>query len=237
MDEVLAVGDAEFQKKAIGKMQDVSKGEGRTVLFVSHNMGAVEHLCKTSCIIKDGRIDFIGNVHEGIKLYLKDNFKLTDDVKQQIKLLSVHPFFELINIEVTQESDFVENYFTDKPVEVKFEYRIKQTTRALRVGFDIIMSSVGQTIFRSFHDDEYNKIEEINVGNYKSKCIIPANLFLEGEYVLNVAIGIHNVEWIVFDKIRIPLNYYNTRGVNKQYVSDYRPGVVAPYLKWETINL
>lgn len=61
VDEVLAVGDAEFQKKAIGKMQDVSKGEGRTVLFVSHNMAAVRSLCNRGIVLKDGGIDYIGN--------------------------------------------------------------------------------------------------------------------------------------------------------------------------------
>lgn len=71
VDEVLAVGDAEFQKKAIGKMQDVSKGEGRTVLFVSHNMTAVKNLCKMGIILKDGSIDFSGKIEEVIDKYLE----------------------------------------------------------------------------------------------------------------------------------------------------------------------
>jgi len=70
VDEVLAVGDAEFQKKAIGKMQDVSKGNGRTVLFVSHNMGAVKKLCKTGIVLEDGQIKFAGNIAEVIDCYL-----------------------------------------------------------------------------------------------------------------------------------------------------------------------
>ena len=70
VDEVLAVGDAEFQKKAIGKMQDVSKGNGRTVLFVSHNMGAVRKLCKTGVVLEDGQIKFSGNITEVIDCYL-----------------------------------------------------------------------------------------------------------------------------------------------------------------------
>lgn len=70
VDEVLAVGDAEFQKKAIGKMQDVSKGEGRTVLFVSHNMAAVKNLCKTGILLKDGMVDFVGGIENTIDSYL-----------------------------------------------------------------------------------------------------------------------------------------------------------------------
>ena len=69
VDEVLAVGDAEFQKKAIGKMQDVSKGEGRTVLFVSHNMGAVKNLCKRGIVLNQGQVAFDGGVEEAVGYY------------------------------------------------------------------------------------------------------------------------------------------------------------------------
>lgn len=70
VDEVLAVGDAEFQQKAIGKMKDVSKGEGRTVLFVSHNMAAVRSLCHKGIVLKDGMMDFTGSSEEAIGHYL-----------------------------------------------------------------------------------------------------------------------------------------------------------------------
>ncbi|MCL6219180.1 ABC transporter ATP-binding protein [Zunongwangia pacifica] len=70
VDEVLAVGDAEFQKKAIGKMQDLSTGEGRTVLFVSHNMGSIKQLCTKSLVLENGFANFIGDVNEGINIYL-----------------------------------------------------------------------------------------------------------------------------------------------------------------------
>lgn len=70
VDEVLAVGDVEFQKKAIGKMQDVSRGDGRTVLFVSHNMGSVRSLCNNGVLLKNGTVDFIGNINDTIDHYL-----------------------------------------------------------------------------------------------------------------------------------------------------------------------
>lgn len=69
VDEVLAVGDAEFQKKCLGKMKDVS-GNGRTVLFVSHNVGAVQRLCNTSILLKEGKLDFAGTVEDGIARYI-----------------------------------------------------------------------------------------------------------------------------------------------------------------------
>ena len=70
VDEVLAVGDAEFQKKAIGKMQDVSKGEGRTVLFVSHNMASVKQLCKSGVLLENGSVKYIGGIQETINYYI-----------------------------------------------------------------------------------------------------------------------------------------------------------------------
>ena len=72
VDEVLAVGDAEFQKKAIGKMQDVSKGEGRTVLFVSHNMASVKSLCKTGVLLENGSVKYIGGINETVEHYIGD---------------------------------------------------------------------------------------------------------------------------------------------------------------------
>ena len=70
VDEVLAVGDAEFQKKAIGKMQDVSKGEGRTVLFVSHNMASIKALCKSGVLLENGGLKFMGDIQDTIDLYI-----------------------------------------------------------------------------------------------------------------------------------------------------------------------
>lgn len=86
VDEVLAVGDAEFQKKAIGKMQDVSKGEGRTVLFVSHNMAAVRSLCTRGVMLKNGMIDYIGNIPNTLDHYLKnDNSIQQEQIINNIK--------------------------------------------------------------------------------------------------------------------------------------------------------
>src|SRR5690606_21928244 len=69
VDEVLAVGDAEFQKKALGKMKDISQGQGRTVLFVSHNMASIENLCKRGLVLQEGLIQFHGSAEEAIEYY------------------------------------------------------------------------------------------------------------------------------------------------------------------------
>ena len=99
VDEVLAVGDAEFQKKAIGKMQDVSKGEGRTVLFVSHNMAAVRSLCTRGVMLKNGMVDYIGNIPDTLEHYLKN-----DDSAQKEKIIDNVKFtkstLKITNIEI-----------------------------------------------------------------------------------------------------------------------------------------
>lgn len=96
VDEVLAVGDAEFQKKAIGKMQDVSCGEGRTVLFVSHNMASIKQLCKHGVVLKNGCVDYHGGIREAVTYYLKDNaFKsgqILETVKYHSSILHVDEF-------------------------------------------------------------------------------------------------------------------------------------------------
>ena len=79
VDEVLAVGDAEFQKKAIGKMQDISHGEGRTVLFVSHNMASIRALCKTGIMLDKGQVVYRGNVAETISNYITSNANFCEE--------------------------------------------------------------------------------------------------------------------------------------------------------------
>ena len=80
VDEVLAVGDAEFQKKAIGKMQDISSGGGRTVLFVSHNMASVRALCKRGVLLENGMVKYMGDIDKTVDLYLSNNIELDDVV-------------------------------------------------------------------------------------------------------------------------------------------------------------
>ena len=104
VDEVLAVGDAEFQKKAIGKMQDVSKGEGRTVLFVSHNMAAVRSLCTRGVMLKNGTIDYLGNIPDTLDHYLKAD----DDLQDELIINNVKwkkNTIEISNIEINKTKE------------------------------------------------------------------------------------------------------------------------------------
>src|SRR5690606_12535588 len=98
IDEVLAVGDAEFQKKAIGKMQDISKGEGRTVLFVSHNMAAVKSLCTRAIVLEHGRVVFEGGTDEGVQFYLKEGVNTESTLRNFSKNLFLNNSFRINSI-------------------------------------------------------------------------------------------------------------------------------------------
>lgn len=126
VDEVLAVGDAEFQKKAIGKMKDVSSSGGRTVLFVSHNMSAVRMLCKNGVILKNGQIDYVGSAEDCVNHYMDTN----------IPILTNHSIIEtkkhrLYNNELLHEIDVcearilnkVDSVSTDEPLELVVKVR------------------------------------------------------------------------------------------------------------------
>ncbi len=136
VDEVLAVGDAEFQKKAIGKMQDISREGGRTVLFVSHNMAAVQTLCTRSIVIQDGSIKYDGGTEDAIQFYLKDstgNFELSEVENRKgtglVKLKNVFIFGSTRNTLPQTGQSFTIEFEFDNPSKIdssqmKFDFRI-----------------------------------------------------------------------------------------------------------------
>lgn len=123
VDEVLAVGDAEFQKKAIGKMKDVSKGQGRTVLFVSHNMAAVRNLCNNGVVLQDGKVEYIGTANECVDWYVADN---TVGVVSKTIVSQEHHFpgfnhkLEFVDVEILNDAM---NLATDETIELLITMR------------------------------------------------------------------------------------------------------------------
>ena len=120
VDEVLAVGDAEFQKKAIGKMQDVSRGEGRTVLFVSHNMTAVKNLCRTGVILKNGKLDYSGDIASTIERYLSNQEERSSIAVSDIKERSGNGSLRFTDIEITDTNNSPkESFEVGEPIKIK----------------------------------------------------------------------------------------------------------------------
>ncbi len=121
VDEVLAVGDAEFQKKAIGKMQDVSRGEGRTVLFVSHNMASIRSLCQRGIVLEDGSVTFDGPVEDAVSRYLSFTQQIqTGRIKDHIRWAKSYLHIDRIEINGT-DADYSVIRHDQQTLEVRLE--------------------------------------------------------------------------------------------------------------------
>ena len=132
VDEVLAVGDAEFQKKAIGKMKDVSQGQGRTVLFVSHNMGSIRQLCTRGVLLKNGMIDFMGDVNDTVSRYMVANIGDVDsDIVNRPDKIG-NKKVEITNIAFKQTNgEYITEAFMGEPLEIEFKYRVNNPSADL----------------------------------------------------------------------------------------------------------
>ena len=175
VDEVLAVGDAEFQKKAIGKMQDVSKGEGRTVLFVSHNMASVQRLCNHGVLLENGKVKFMGGIADTIHTYL------ADQVVQAEYMNHAPNSHEKLNLLWAKVAPAIgKACYADVPMDIKFAVRINQRVNELVIGFNIV-SAFQQMLARA----DYNDIDgrkTLEPGEYEFHFQIPGNTFSNGEY-------------------------------------------------------
>ena len=139
VDEVLAVGDAEFQKKAIGKMKDVSQGEGRTVLFVSHNMASVRQLCKTGVVLKDGMVDYLGSVGNAIDHYLHayaDNFEdmAVADVPRTDATSGI---VKIVEIQYVNKNDEIITPHCGRPLRIKLKLQVSENVEACYLSIGI----------------------------------------------------------------------------------------------------
>ena len=182
VDEVLAVGDAEFQKKAIGKMQDVSKGEGRTVLFVSHNMTAVKSLCKSGIILQNGILIKSGDIDSIVSQYLRGS-ETIDNHKKWEKPEIKKDGFELLEIGVRKTNG---NYNDVIRMDMEYEVIIKYgLSEKMNIHFSMVFKDErGEWMFSSA-GCKYIK-EEHDRGTYIQICNIPANFFNWGKYAIDL---------------------------------------------------
>ncbi|EMQ95501.1 Polysaccharide ABC transporter, ATP-binding protein [Xanthomarina gelatinilytica] len=178
IDEVLAVGDAEFQKKAIGKMQDISKGDGRTVIFVSHDMNAVSVLTSRVIVLKNGIVDFDGDTDEGIKEYLKGE-------NNQIKYKYEGEFYKPKIVEVEVETSLPNNIHEfGKEIKFIFEIDLPYETDNLALSFQIV-DEFSVPITHSWIFDADNVIKR-DKGRYRFEGCFPHPKLYMGNYSLLV---------------------------------------------------
>lgn len=196
VDEVLAVGDAEFQKKAIGKMKDVAKGEGRTVLFVSHNMAAVRSLCKKGIVIENGSIVYSGDIQSAINRYLESGTQVSDEqIIKRVQWTKPSLHIETIEINGTQEAQSViESHQQSLSVRIKGRTEEKMNVDIMLIfknneGIPMATYALGHYYgqIESIAAGEFDLHREIELPKILSKGFLKVDLFLHHpmvEYLL-----------------------------------------------------
>ncbi len=234
VDEVLAVGDAAFQNKCMGKMNE-SKGKGRTVLFVSHNMQAVRQLCDTAIYLSAGQKIQQGPSSEVVESYLGDVPRggSLEEAAQVITQLPPDPVFRLGSVSVVQEGRATTELVSGKPVEVEMEYELFQRCSGFHAWI-AIFDSDGVMIFDSLHNGDQVELETVLEGRYVSTVTIPADFLSGRTYDLKVGAGISNKREILPQPINIRLNVTALGITNRAYPGYSSPGRIAPLLCWRT---
>lgn len=180
VDEVLAVGDAEFQKKCLGKMGDVSKGEGRTVLFVSHNMDSILNLCQQSIYLENGQIKYLGNVAEGIKNYLS-NRNVIQEFSYEDEVLSCNSIRILKDNCDTNMMQFKNG----EDIVVALDFILKISSPDL--GFCIALYDELDNCVCALNTYHINdSIKTLSKGKYTMNFRIPKYILNTGEYHINL---------------------------------------------------
>jgi len=236
VDEVLAVGDAAFQKKCLGKMSDVARA-GRTVLFVSHNMQALQSLCTRAVHLEQGRVAAIGTAQAIVAEYLSRISSATGEKRWPIESAPGNEFCRLTTIRVVTSAGSNGSVLPSKhDVVVDMEFHAEQLHQGLCVGFDLT-NSEGVTVLRSYQTDGASENwPAVRVGGNHWRCVIPAGLLNGGVYFLCPRIGIHNVSWIVSIDGAVEFELMLDHGVSPFWNSlsgSNRPGLVAPILQWQ----
>jgi len=228
VDEVLAVGDAEFQKKCLGKMNDVSKGQGRTVLFVSHNMAAVKALCDKGIVLKNGLSAFSGTAAAAIKFY-QDISNFSSTVFEHVGPLSEAPgndAIRILNFKITPEVDSVLSVSSGINFELQF-YSSKEN-----INLDVTFELKTHDEIPVFHNGTIvTQNKESQKGIYKVKGTLPRYLINAGTYKFKIIFG-ENQRYLLYvadDFIQFEIVNEVEGGGN----SDILPGVLRLKIPFE----
>jgi lipopolysaccharide transport system ATP-binding protein len=187
VDEVLAVGDAEFQKKAIGKMQDVSRGEGRTVLFVSHNMASLRTLCTQGVLMDKGMIVSSGQIGTICDMYLKGSSDKEISGFWKNKNLLEGKNFQLAELEILDSKGELNSVFScDDSILVRMHFIVKEKVPGI-YGCMYLKKEDGTTVYMSDSNDyKYNSLENLPIGISVVDVVIPQRHLGVGNYVVSL---------------------------------------------------
>jgi lipopolysaccharide transport system ATP-binding protein len=230
VDEVLAVGDADFQKKCLGKMNEVSKGEGRTVLFVSHNMAAVKSLCTKGIVLENGLLAYSGPSEQAVSYYLKDGGSETSNISYFDKNYDT-PIFRLNSIAIKNVSrKFEDPILESETITLITDIDIKANASRYSVTYHLY-NELGEAMFSLYDSNAGSTMLE---GNNKLCCEIPAYFFQSGNYSLSL--------FVVEDK---RVSVFVERDIFRFTVVDggrdlgvymgREPGYIRPQFKWSKL--
>lgn len=237
IDEVLAVGDIQFQKKCLNKMQDIGQ-QGRTVVFVSHNMQTVTRLCQRTILLNDGRVVADGLSREVVSVYM--NSEKGTKAEKSWPNLDDAPGDDVVRLRAVrvrnEEGMISEAIDIRKPVCVELEYDVLQPGYIFLVYYYLVNSD-GIWVFQSFENDSPWKEHPRPVGHYSSTCYIPGNFLSEGLMFVSPAIRTLNPDirrLRVNDAVAFQvLDTLEGNSARLNYIGDIG-GAVRPLLKWET---
>jgi lipopolysaccharide transport system ATP-binding protein len=235
VDEVLAVGDAEFQRKCLGKMGDVAQ-QGRTVLFVSHNMSAILRLTQEAIVLNKGQLIMRGPTQEAVDFYLSsgqaqagERFWDAEDIPA-----SSAPF-RPVSLKVKNESGkVVDTVRSTELVHIEFEYQLDTAITGLRIGF-YVSTMRGEYVLTSFDTDEprmFDQFDSRKSGRYISRAEIPADTFNEGRYSLGVNASSFGVRRYFMDENALSFNVDISGAPGTQW-PEVRQGPIRPRFDWK----
>jgi lipopolysaccharide transport system ATP-binding protein len=237
IDEVLAVGDAAFQRKCIGKMQDVGK-HGRTILFVSHNMAAVTTLCSRGVLLNEGSVAMIGPSHDVVGGYLSsgsgmgaerdwpdENKAPGDDVAR------------LRSVRVVSEAGMpVDTVDVKSKIGLEMTYDVIESGHVLLPHY-YVFNEDGTTVFGTLDQDPQWYRKPRNVGRYKSTAWIPSNTLADGTFFVTCSLITRHPDTTQFDVnqiIAFRVIDAGGEGTARGDWSGQMPGVMRPLLDWTT---
>lgn len=229
VDEVLAVGDAEFQKKCLGKMKSVSDNDGRTVLFVSHNMQAIKQLCNKGALLHNGKLDFFGGVNEVAERYLKHGMNSSQKTIWIDEEAPGNEKVSILQVAASGRNGPSDNVLkTDQEIIIEIKFRIKTVLSNIDITWDIFdMEAVHVCHIGTL-------LEEggiVNPGIYSVSFVIPGNLLNAKRYYFNVLMG-ENQRYVIFRMENI-LSVDVEDGIRREGASFHQlPGAIHPKFAW-----
>jgi lipopolysaccharide transport system ATP-binding protein len=234
VDEVLAVGDAEFQKKCLGKMGDVAQ-QGRTVLFVSHNMSAILRLTQETIVLKKGRLIKRAPTPEAVDFYLASGQAETGERLWDTEAIptGAAPFRPIALRIRDRQGRIVDTIRSTEQFTVEWEYALDAPVTGLRVGL-YLSTMRGEYVFTSFDVDDaaaYEKYGSRPPGQYISRCNLPADLLNEGRYSLGVNASSFGVRRYFMDEGALTFNVDISGAPGTQW-PEPRHGPIRPRWVW-----